>query len=73
MTTTPATLVSMSHTLEVTGVDMLVTTQIEQDPISGDYVRDVRVLDGDGNIVVQVRCRSLTKDKLNLTAPIQLF
>jgi hypothetical protein len=73
MTTTPATLVSMSHTLEVTGVDMLVTTQIEQDPNNGDYVRDVRVLDGDGNIVVQVRCRSLTRDKLNLTAPIQLF
>jgi hypothetical protein len=53
----------------------VVVTEIEQDTIAGDYVRDIRIFGapategGTGPMLVQLRIRSITSESLELSAP----
>jgi hypothetical protein len=62
-----------NQNLEVSAVASVVVTTTVQDPNVGDYVRDIRIMDADGNIAVQLRIRSSTSDALKMTAPVQLY
>lgn len=58
-----------SQSLEVADIGDLVITNIVQDEVVGDYVRDIRVLNQSGGLAVQLRLRSTTKDPLLVSGP----
>jgi hypothetical protein len=63
---------------ELTDVGDVIVTDIVQDTVAGDYVRDLRVYGplpegGDAPLLIQLRLRATTRDKLEVTAPPQAF
>jgi hypothetical protein len=61
------------HFLEIDTVGDVVVTNTMQSEDTGDYTRDIRVMDEDGRVVCQLRLRSILRENINITAPEQTF
>lgn len=71
-----ASVKTTQHNLEITDVSSIVITPVTQDPLAGDWVRDIRIMGAEGTgeaMVVQLRLRSPTKDPIEIEAPAQEF
>jgi len=61
--------------IEVAGVGDVIVTPVEQDTEAGDYVRDLRIfavplIEGQtGEMVLQIRLRAETQERLRVVAP----
>jgi len=72
-----ATVELQQQLLQITEVGSVIVTDIVQDEDAGDYVRDLRIFGvpiGDtAPLLVQLRIRSTSRQKLELSAPVQSF
>lgn len=63
--------------LELTEVGDIIITPVVQDEANGDWVRDIRIFSTVGALepvmMVQIKLRSLTAGRLEVSAPAQQF
>lgn len=64
---------SKSQTVQVDGVEDIPVTEAVQDPETGDWVREIRILVEDDQMVYVLRVASDMRSKINIVAPVKEF
>lgn len=64
---------TLQQTISVDGVEDVIVTDAEVDTITGDYVREIRVVGADDVIVLTLRIAADERTKIAVSAPVQDF
>lgn len=67
------TIKTLKQTILVEDVAEVIVTNAAQDEVSGDWVREIRILRADEEEVFILRLATDEKDKIDVTAPVQQF